>query len=379
MKVTVSVGGTFHAFRLAEQLERRGLLRRLVTTHRPLRGEQIPSERLVANIVPEALMRVPRRLGLRWEIGDYLKAVSFDRWAVRHVRDCDLLVGFALFSLWSGRAARASGAHTVLERGSTHILTQQALLAEEHRRWGDAAPPVDRRLVARQLAEYDEAEYIAVPSRFCARELSRAWVPEGPARARAVRRPPRSVHRGRDPGASVPDCRRGSQPPERDPVPARCRRASWRARGGVVARGAVPEGQRAMLDRARVPFRHFGGLSQAELAGVYRDASVFVLPSVEEGLALVILEAMASGLPVVVTPNTGAEDIVTHGRDGMIVPARDAGALADALLELYEDEPRRRAMGDAAARTAASWSWDVYGDRIAAAYARIVTPTPAPA
>jgi phosphatidylinositol alpha 1,6-mannosyltransferase len=88
---------------------------------------------------------------------------------------------------------------------------------------------------------------------------------------------------------------------------------------------------------------------------------------------------MASGLPVVVTPNTGAEEIVTDGREGMIVPARDAGALAEALRALYEDEPRRRAMGAAAAATAASWSWDAYGDRVAAAYARIAgrpgTPT----
>ncbi len=379
MKVTVSVGGTFHAFRLAEQLERRGLLQRLVTTHRPLRGEQIPNERLVANIVPEILMRGPRRFGLRWEIGDYLKAVSFDRWAVRHVRDCDLLVGFALFSLLSSRAARASGAHTVLERGSTHILTQQALLAEEHQRWGAEAPPVDRRLLARQLEEYEEAEYIAVPSRF----VLESFLAHGFPRERIVH-VPYGVHLDQFTAGATPG------------RPFRIVAVGLSLRKGTpylldaVARlnvpdvelwlvGAVPAGQRAMLDRARVPFRHLGGLSQAELARVYRDASVFVLPSVEEGLALVILEAMASGLPVVVTPNTGAEDIVTHGREGLIVPARDAGALADALLELYEDEPRRRAMGEAAARTAASWGWDVYGDRIAAAYARIVTPGAAPA
>jgi glycosyltransferase involved in cell wall biosynthesis len=379
MRVTVAVGGTFHAFRLAEQLSRRGLLQRLVTTHRPLRGEQIPAERLVANPLPEILMRGPRRLGLRWEVGDYLKAVAFDRWAVGHVSDCDLLVGFALFSLWSSRRARACGAHTVLERGSTHILTQQALLAEEHRRWGADTPPVDRRLLARQLAEYDEAEYISVPSRF----VLESFLAHGFARERLVQLP-YGVHLEQFVRAETPG------------RPFRIVAAGLGLRKGTpylleaVARlnlpdlelhlvGAVPPGQRAILDRARVPFRHLGGLSQIELARVYRGASVFVLPSVEEGLALVILEAMASGLPVVVTPNTGAEDIVTDGREGMIVPARDAGALAEALRTLYEDEPRRRAMGAAAASAAASWSWDAYGDRVAAAYARIAgrpgTPT----
>jgi glycosyltransferase involved in cell wall biosynthesis len=379
MRVTVSVGGTFHAFRLAEQLERRGLLQRLVTTHRPLRGERIPDERLVANPLPEILMRGPRRLGLRWEIGDYLKAVAFDRWAAKHVAGCDLLVGFALFSLLSSRTARARGAHTVLERGSTHILTQQGLLAEEHRRWGIDAPPVDRRLVARQLAEYDESQYIAVPSQF----VLESFLEHGFPRERLVHVPY---------GVRLEQFTRGHTPGR----PFRIITAGLGLRKGTpylldaVARlevpdvelrlaGAVPAGQRAILDRARVPFRHLGGLPQADLARAYRDSSVFVLPSVEEGLALVILEAMASGLPVVVTPNTGAQDIVTHGREGLIVPPRDAGALAEALRVLYEDEPRRRAMGDAASATAASWSWDAYGDRIAAAYADIAGRPGAPA
>jgi glycosyltransferase involved in cell wall biosynthesis len=288
------------------------------------------------------------------------------------------LVGFALFSLWSSRRARAHGAHTVLERGSTHILTQQALLEEEHRRWGAEAPPVDRRLLARQLAEYDEAEYIAVPSRF----VLESFLAHGFPRERLVH-VPYGVHLDQFARAETPG------------RPFRIVAAGLGLRKGTpylleaVARlnlpdlelhlvGAVPAGQRVVLDRARVPFRHLGGLSQTELARVYRSASVFVLPSVEEGLALVILEAMASGLPVVVTPNTGAEDIVTHGREGMIVPARDAGALAEALRELYEDEPRRRAMGAAAASAAASWSWDTYGDRVAAAYARIAGRTGSP-
>jgi glycosyltransferase involved in cell wall biosynthesis len=91
-------------------------------------------------------------------------------------------------------------------------------------------------------------------------------------------------------------------------------------------------------------------------------------------MALSVLEALASGLPVVVTPNTGAGDIITHGREGLIVPAGDAAALADALLNLYEDEPKRRSMAEAAAAMAAQWTWDAYGDRVAAAYAMLDLP-----
>jgi len=379
MKVTVSVGGTFHAFRLAEQLARRGLLHRLITTHRPLRGEEIPPDRIVANLVPELLMRGPRLAGLRWGVGDYLKAVVFDRWAARYVRDCDLLVGFALFSLVSGRAARAAGARTVLERGSTHVLTQQALLAEEYRRWGVEAPPADRRLVARQLLEYEEADYIAVPSRF----VLQSFLDQGVPRDRLLHTP-YGVNLGQFTAAVTPgrpfriisvgvSLRKGT--PYLLEAVARLKVPDvelWLA-------GAIPPDVRQILGRTPVPFRHLGALTQEALALAYRASSVFVLPSVEEGLALVVLEAMASGLPVVVTPNTGAEDILTDGREGRIVPARDPEALAGALLELYEDEPRRLAMGAAAGRAASAWSWDAYGDRVAAAYARIAGgPSTAP-
>ncbi len=81
---------------------------------------------------------------------------------------------------------------------------------------------------------------------------------------------------------------------------------------------------------------------------------------------------MASGLPVVATPNTGAEDVIADGREGLLVPARDPASLSRALLALYEDEDRRRAMGQAAARAAAAWTWDAYGDRAVRAYGEIL-------
>lgn len=381
MKVTVSVGGTFHAFRLAEQLSARGMLHRLVTTHQPLRGERIPRERIVANPWPEALMRGPRMLGLRWQAGDYLKTVAFDRWAVRYAGGSDVWVGFAAFSLASQRAAQAAGARTVLERGSTHILTQYALIAEEYRRWRYPAPPVDRRLVDRQLREYDEAEHISVPSRFALESfLDRGFpaarllsIPYGAdTRFFSPGPPPSRPFRIITVGLSL---RKGTP----YLLEAASRLGLTGGRGGpdmeICLAGAVAPDVAAVLRETPVPVRLLGALSHAELAPVYRSASVFVLPSVEEGMALSVLEALASGLPVVATPNTGAADIITHGHEGLIVPVRDAAALAEALLELYEDESKRRAMAEAAAETAGKWTWDAYGDRVAAAYTGLMTPS----
>lgn len=375
----MSVGGTFHAFRLAEQLQARGMLHRLVTTHRPLRGERIPADRIDANPWPEIAMRGPRVLGLRWGGGDYLKSVIFDRWAARRGAGCDVWVGFAGFSLFAQRAARRS-ARTVLERGSTHILTQQALVAEEYRRWRCPVPPVDPRMVTRQLREYDEAEHISVPSRFVVRSfLDRGFpgdrllhIPYGvDTRLFSPGAPPRRPFRVVAVGLSL---RKGT--------PYLLEAAE---RLGVIEdrqapeiefclAGAVAPDLAPILRGSRARVRVMGALSHADLAALYRTASAFVLPSLEEGMALSVLEALASGVPVVVTPNTGADDIITHGREGLIVPVADAAALERALRELFEDEQKRSAMAAAAAETARAWTWDAYGDRAVAAYSRLATP-----
>jgi glycosyltransferase involved in cell wall biosynthesis len=77
-------------------------------------------------------------------------------------------------------------------------------------------------------------------------------------------------------------------------------------------------------------------LPHPQLAERLRSADVFVLPSLEEGLVRTALEAMACGLPVILTPNTGANDLVRPGQNGTIVPIRDARAAADAILEWSE-------------------------------------------
>jgi glycosyltransferase involved in cell wall biosynthesis len=77
-----------------------------------------------------------------------------------------------------------------------------------------------------------------------------------------------------------------------------------------------------------------GRITRDHLDRVYRDAHVFVLPTLSDGFAVTQLEAMSRGLPVVTTPNCG--EVVTHGADGLIIPPRDSVALAGALALLNQ-------------------------------------------
>jgi glycosyltransferase involved in cell wall biosynthesis len=98
---------------------------------------------------------------------------------------------------------------------------------------------------------------------------------------------------------------------------------------------------------------HMTGVKEGdELAELYRNALFFVLSSDEEGLGIVILEAMASGLPVVSTACGGPATVVEDGKTGLLTPVGDAQALAEAMQRLLSDPALRRSLGCEARRTA---------------------------
>ena len=101
------------------------------------------------------------------------------------------------------------------------------------------------------------------------------------------------------------------------------------------------------------------------LAEIYHRADVFVLPSLHEGSALVTYEALASGVPVIATPNAGS--VVRDGVEGFLVPVGEIDPLAERLFDVYRDPERRREMARAARRRAEEFSWPAYGERLAAA------------
>jgi glycosyltransferase involved in cell wall biosynthesis len=108
----------------------------------------------------------------------------------------------------------------------------------------------------------------------------------------------------------------------------------------------------------------FNGPDDGQLAGMYRRAWVFCLPSSYEGLGLPYLEAMAAGVPVVTTANFGAMRIVTDTA-GKIVPAPELG---HALVELLTNPAERERLAEAGRRRAAGFSWDAAVKQHEAAY-----------
>ncbi|HSV43912.1 MAG TPA: glycosyltransferase family 4 protein [Candidatus Bathyarchaeia archaeon] len=114
------------------------------------------------------------------------------------------------------------------------------------------------------------------------------------------------------------------------------------------------------LSRYQDVVTHVGGVSHAAIVDYYRLADVFVLPSLAEGQARVVLEAMACATPCIVTANTGCADVVRDGINGFVVPVRDSEAIADRIRLLYRDQARLRDMGRKARQAVEQQTWHRY-------------------
>jgi glycosyltransferase involved in cell wall biosynthesis len=122
--------------------------------------------------------------------------------------------------------------------------------------------------------------------------------------------------------------------------------------------------------------QEFWDFSQDDPTKVFGKSSVLVLPSVEDGFGLVALEAMACGLPVIVTSNCGAADVVNNGINGFIAPPRDVETMANQLRFLAENESRRAEMGQFARITSQQYNQQVYQNKFCEIFSNqdLITP-----
>lgn len=119
------------------------------------------------------------------------------------------------------------------------------------------------------------------------------------------------------------------------------------------------------LEPYRDIFQYVSSVPHTSLNQYYSSASVFVFPSLVEGFGLVLLEAMACGIPVITTPNTAGPDIITDGVEGFIIPIRDTEALKEKLEWCYRHPEVLSEMGKAARQKAEQLTWERYRQHLA--------------
>lgn len=376
MDVTVSVFGRFHAFYLARELAREGHLDRLITSHPRFSTDRwgVPRERVRSLWPVELGRRVLQRIS--GSLGSSLRRQRnlhelYDRLAASRVpAGTDLFVGWSGHSEKGIERANQLGALSVVERGSSHIRVQREILREEYERHGVDPRLPSARTVEKEEREYAAADYVAVPSEFAASTFRERDFPS----ERLIQ-----VPLGVDTEGFAPRSQDDSifrvvfvgQLSLRKGVPYLIEAFDGL---GLDDAELVLIGPRTgeitrWLDRCRFELRLPGTIPHGELDGWYSQGDVLVLPSVEDGFGMVLLEAMACGIPVIATRHCGAPDVIRDGEDGFLVPIRDSEELQRRILWCYENREACRAMGRSARqKVTESYTWRDYGRRIASAY-----------
>jgi glycosyltransferase involved in cell wall biosynthesis len=373
MRIVQAVFGVFHHFELARELERRGHLSVIYSTFpwRRLQREGLPHSR----VQTFPWIHTPEFLVQRYGIGGhwlpdhlgYANALAFDEWTLRRIPSCDAFIALSGAGLKTGQKIQRDGGLFICDRGSSHQRYQEQIVSEEYRRWGVDLPVSDERDTIREEKIYETADLITVPSGFALRSFVEMGVP-----AKKMRKIPYGVRLER--------FRPTGEPPKdrfdvlfaggvslRKGVPylmeafAKLQHPSKRLR---IA-GAVRPDFEAVLSRLpRENVEFLGSVSQEKMVELMSTSHVMVLPSIEEGLALVQGQAMACGCPVIASTNTGSEDLYTDGVEGFIVPVRDSVALTLRMQQFADDPDLRQRMSEASLKRVKSLGgWKDYGDQ----------------
>lgn len=300
---------------------------------------------------------------------------KIDRSVARRLRSgADLLLSEAQISLHTIRRAKELGMATILDRTNSHIAYQSEIWAEEHRRFNVDWAPNSERVIEKGIKEYEEADYIFALSSY----VRQTFIDRGIPAAKVLCVPSgidlssfRQIEKTdtvfRIVYCGILQLKKGTHYLLQAFDELKLKNAElWLI--GSVSKEMVP-----LLRRFEGSFHHFGYVPNSQLSQLYSQGSVFVLPSLEEGLAKVLIEAMACGLPVVATTNTGAGDVVHEGTDGFVIPIRDVEALKSRILFLYQNQELCRQMGQSAKeRVHAEFTLDRYVARILTAFQEVM-------
>lgn len=392
MEVIIAHPGTQHAYHLAGQLQLRAQLGTLHTglafcsgtifdrLHRTLpvsRQGRLGSRRIhglersklrtypLGELLALGLMHVAGATEpvLHWRNQRFQESVPD-----RFLRQANVVVGYDTSSWILARRVKGLGGKFVLDQSIGHPVVKERTFAVLRERYPAWKITVRRKLpehIAEESIEHALADLVVAPSQFVKETLTAGGVPA--EKIRIVRF-----------GTDLAVFRPAFRPPIGKPVvflfvgSISARKGvpvlfeAWRqmkARNAelwLVGSGVVPNAERHGLPST---VRLLGPRSRTEVAELMRTADVFTFPSFFEGLAQVQVEALATGLPVVATPESGARDLVREGENGFLVPAGDASSLADRMDQLAADPALRAKMRNTAIRERDRLSWDVYGER----------------
>lgn len=300
-------------------------------------------------------------------------------WACRQfVKDSDIFLFYNGSGLSTCEYAKKHGNICIVEAVNSHVSYQEAILSNEYASLNLQWDPFHQREKERRLKEYDVADYILVPSDF----VKNSFLEYGFSAQKIIKVPY---------GFNAFPKQSQLLDTEKSDDFTILYVGSISVRKGLrylieafenfkhpkkklVIVGPNVAGESGIKDIKIPAGVTFTGVLKGEaLEQAYKKATVFCLPSIEEGLALVLGEALSFGIPIVATVNTGATDIITDGVEGFIVPIQDAASICNKFQNLADDnELYTKVKENAAAKAKTLKGWDISGELLVTSFQQVL-------
>ncbi len=256
-------------------------------------------------------------------------------------------------------------AKTIVERASSHITWQNQIMVEEFKRVGYNSQPIHPWSIKKQLAEYKETDFVTVPSQFAYDSFLGEKYPEeklllNPYGVDTEKFKPMKIEsdgkfRALFIGANW--IRKGLYDAEKAWADLKLKNAEFIIRSGA---SEFPDINYDTIKRVK----WFDSVVET-----YNKADVFILPTLEEGNALVISEAGACGTPSITTYNSGTW---LDEKSCLFVPIHDIDALKEKIQYAYDNRDVLKKMGKEARKISEKNTWESYGKRLISNYEKIV-------
>ena len=299
----------------------------------------------------------------------YTVKKKFDEEVAKQLQlDADIVfIGMYGSSLESFSRVREKGGISVLNFVNSHPKVHNQYL---HEMAGLISPHhelMPQWFVERVEKEIELADLILVPSRFVEEQLKSRGVS-----ANKISVIPYGVNlnafcpRGKKKSEAVVECLYVGQISHRKGISFLFDAARKCLHLDIYFRLIGPLVSQELLEGMPENVIYEGAVAPDEMVSAMQKADVFVLPTLEDSYALVVLEAMASGLAVITTNSAGASEMITNGVDGIVVPSGNSDALAQAIHTLVLDNSLRERLSQEALNTVhnGSCSWGAYGDKV---------------
>lgn len=267
----------------------------------------------------------------------------YDAWVSTMVQAGDSMISSYCYANASFKKVKRLGGTTYLDGGNSHPDNFWEILIEEHSRWKSPYPPVPHFYIKRARETVNLSDYILSPSQFVSDSfLNRGFteeqiIPVVYPQDLDLFKPRKSPRNPNQPLTIIStgslSLRKGT------PYLLEAYRLILQEipNARLLLTNAKTSSILAILEKHRdLPIEWSPSLPHQLLAERLRSADLFILPSLEEGLVRTALEAMACGLPVILTPNTGTSQYVQEGYNGSIVPIRDAHAIAHSAIAWWK-------------------------------------------